>query len=273
MTEEENGEKCPCKKKQKFPTIQCVRCEVYWHHKCAGLNGLLLEDLKRLKDWLCPLCYRLPEAVTQETTLATLEKKMTEMKADLMEKIEKKTNDQTKKWSDLFDERDSGTVQQAVTQAVEKTKEKMDYDHVERQKRIKNFVVRGIKEPTSSTPESKMAEDKATVLSIVGIESSDIELVRRVGKPQSETGKPRTIVITVKTPEIAAAIHGHGRGRKFRKEDDNRDVWCNPDLIRADRIADYNAREERKKRRADRNLSSGGRTRSGSFLPSSQMAT
>ena len=132
-------------------------------------------------------------------------------------------------------------------------------------------MVTGIKEPTSDTPEGKREEDTAKILQIVGLDNSDIEYVQRVGKPPTvEKPKPRPIIITVKTPEIAAAIHGHGRGRKFRNDADNTDTWCNPDLIRADRIAEFHAREERKKRRAERTLSTGGRTRAGSFLPSSQ---
>lgn len=266
----ENNDKCPCKKKHKLLSIQCVKCEVYWHHKCAGLNGLQIEDLKRLKDWNCPLCYRLPEAATQKATLDTIDKKLSELKEDLIDKIEKQATDQTKKWSDLFKDKESENVAEVVTKAVEKSKAKMDYDHMERQKRIKNFVVCGIEEPTADTPDGKKREDTDKIISIVNIENDDIELIRRVGKPQSETDKPRPIVITVKTPEMAAAIHGHGRGRKFRDPEDDTDIWCNPDLIYADRMADKKARDERKQRRAERIQATGGRTRNGSFLPSSQ---
>lgn len=274
MAEDENSDKnCPCKKKIKCCMLRCKKCQAWWHQKCVGLTGLRKEDLDRVKEWHCPLCYRLPEAVQQESTLETIDKKLSDLRSDLIEKIEKKANDQTKKWTDLFkQDRDSEQVEQVVTQAVEKSKQKMDYDHMEREKRKKNVVIRKIEEPTTGTADEKKGEDKATVIKMLGLDNDDIEYVRRVGKPGgSENTQPRPLIITVKTPEMATALHGHGRGRKFRDDDRNEDVWCNPDLIAADRTANYLARQERNKRRRDNVAAAGGgRTRSASFLLQSQ---
>jgi hypothetical protein len=265
--------KCPCKKTLKCIMLTCKSCKLWWHQKCVGLTGLRKEDLEKLSEWLCPHCYVIPEGAQKEITLITIDKKLTDMKADLLEKIEKKSNDQTKKWSDLFkEERDSDQeeVVQVVTQAVEKSKMRMDYDHMEREKRKKNFVLREIEESSANTPEDKREEDKIKIVEIVGLDIGDIEYVQRVGKP-SEDARPRPLIITVKTPEMAAALHGHGRGRKF-SDANSVDVWCNPDRIAADRKADFLARQERNKRRLERenNRATGGRTRAGSFLPSSQ---
>ena len=114
------------------------------------------------------------------------------------------------------------------------------------------------------------------MLNALGLANEDIEYVRRVGKlPNDESPGPRPLVITVRTPEMAAALHGHGRGRKFTDNVSGVDTWCNPDLIAADRKANYLARQERNKRKQKYNntdRTTAGRTRRGSFLPSSQPA-
>lgn len=269
---EEDKNKCPCKKTTKCLMLMCKSCKVWWHQKCVGLTGLRKEDLERLKEWFCPHCYRLPEAACKQTTLETIDKKLSDFKVELLEKIEKKTNDQTKKWSDLFkEERESDQVEQVVTQAVERSKQKIDYDNIEREKRKKNFVLREIEESSADEPNDKREEDKRKIMDIMDLDESDIEFVRRVGKP-SDDSRPRPLVITMKTPEIAAALHGHGRGRKFYDDNNSVDIWCNPDRIAADRKADFLARQERNKRRQERenNTTAGGRTRRGTFLPSSQ---
>ena len=165
---------------------------------CDGF-GLKKEDLERLREWHCPLCYTLPEAVKQEPTLETIDKKLSDLKYDLIDKIEKKTNDQNKKWTDLFNnqDRDTEQVEQAVTQAVEKNKQKMDLDHLEREKRKKNIVIRKITESNADTVEQKREEDKATVIDILGLDSENIEYVKRVGKPgEGENPQPRPTIIT-----------------------------------------------------------------------------
>lgn len=274
-TEEENAEKCPCKKQYKVPMLKCKTCPAWWHTKCVGLSGLSVKELEKLKEWHCPLCYRLPEGVKQQSTLETIDKKLSELRSDLVDKIEKKANDQTKKWSDLFSQdRDSEQVQHVVTQAVEKSKQRMDYDHMEREKRKKNIVLREIEESTEESADDKKAEDKSRVIEILGLSDDDIEHVFRAGKPNDgDSPRPRPLIITVKTPEIAVALHGHGRGRKFRHADAGEDVWCNPDLIDSDRKANYLARQERKKRRRENGRDAahaGVQTRSGSFLQQSQ---
>ena len=121
----------------------------------------------------------------------------------------------------------------------------------------------------------KKEEDKAKVIDLLGIDDDDIEFVKRAGKPaEGENPKPRVLIITVKTQEMANALHGQGRGRHFGVDDKNVDIWCNPDLIQADRTANYHARQERKakRREEDDNAAAGvgDRTRRGSFLRQSQ---
>ena len=255
--------------------LRCCGCTEYFHNKCTSspVSSDSFKHIVNTPAWVkvfCPKC--VSSYHKSEESLQTIDKKLSDLRNDLIEKIEKKTNDQTKKWTDLFkQDRDSEQVEQVVTQAVERSKQKMDYDHMEREKRKKNIVIRKIEESSADTTDEKKEEDKAIVINILGLDNDDIEYVRRAGKLDEDDPQPRPLIITVKTPEMATALHGHGRGRKFR-DGDNEDIWCNPDLIAADRTANYFARKERKKRR-DENLvaaGAGDRTRRGSFLRQSQ---
>ena len=52
------------------------------------------------------------------------------------------------------------------------------------------------------------------------------------------------------TPELANQQHRHGLGRKVYAEEDKKDYWVNPDLIWADRKANYDARKLKNAKKA-----------------------
>ena len=125
---------------------------------------------------------------------------------------------------------------------------------MEREKRKKNITLRDIKEPTADSAGDKKQEDINEVKRILGLDDGDIEQVYRAGKledatEEDPTPRARPLVIRLKTPEMATAMHGYGRGRKFRDPDSEEDIWVNPDLIDCDRKANYLARKERNKRK------------------------
>ena len=229
-----NSDKCPCKKGYKTLMLPCKKCKTYWHASCVKLSGLKKADLNRLTDWHCPYCYKLPEAAVKECTLQSLDKKISDMKTNFdlkftttIEEVQKKSDDQAKKWTDFFSkEKDQDQIQQVMTTVIEKSKQKMDSDHVEREKRKQNVVLRDLKESEEATNE-KIREDHLKIATrILNIEESDIEVVFRAGKrpqpgdPPPETPRgPRPLIVRLKTPQTACALHGHGRGRKFNHPD------------------------------------------------------
>ena len=285
----DNEEVCPCTKKLKTLMLICKTCHVWWHAQCVGLTGLKKTELQKLKEWECPLCYRLPEAAKQECSLETISQKLSDLRSEMdakinkvAEKVEKKT-EEVKKWSDLFTkERDSDQVTQVVKKVVEQSKQRMDSDHMEREKRVKNIVLNDLVEPTAESNEDKKEEDKTKVLEILGLRADEIEFMKRAGKPRTpdpdhedDIPRPRPLIVTVLTPEVAQRLHNHGRGRKFTvrdEDDDEQIIWCNPDLIAADRKANWLARKERNKRRQEAEAAREGdgnpsqQTRNGSFL-------
>lgn len=292
MAGDEDPKKCPCKKATKTAMIKCEECSAWWHASCVSLTGLGATELRKIKEWHCPLCYSLPEGVEKEATLETVQQEISKMKTEMrkgfndivesvVDHVDTQTESQTKKWSDLFKERsnDTNEIHEVVTRVVEKSKIQMDCDHYERQRRKKNVVVRDVKESVSNTSEHRKADDKSKASQILNVDEEDIENVIRAGKPPHEGDtNPRLLIITVKTPEMASDLHGHGRGRSITNpEDPEMLLWINPDLIQADRKANYLARKEnqrRKEQRAARSeTDSGVVTRRGSFLDSQVVGT
>lgn len=83
----------------------------------------------------------------------------------------------------------------------------------------------------------------------------DIISVTRAGPPigkgvNKERKEPRPLIITVKTPELARQLHDYGSGLKIVA--DGKEYYVNQDLILADRIAGYKARQEKKRIAAER---------------------
>lgn len=286
MAGDEEIKKCPCKNATKTLVIKCVTCSVWWHASCVSLAGLSANELRHIKEWKCPLCYTLPEGVEQVATLETIQKEVLKLKSDIaggfteavgtvVDHIDTKAESQTKKWSDLFKESNNGTqqIQEVVTRVVEKSKEQMDVDQYERQRRKKNVVIKNVNESEADTSDQQKIEDTTKASEILNVDEEDIEHIFRVGKPPREGDGPRVLIITVKTPELASSLHGHGRGRCVTNPDDDEMLlWINQDLIHADRRANYLARKEAQKRKAERAArsqpDSGVVTRRGSFLNS-----
>ena len=119
---------------------------------------------------------------------------------------------------------------------------------MERQKRKRNVVLSGVPESTEPTGMGRIRADLLKLKSIVqsGKEGTFVSCYRAGRK---RPGRHRLLIATTSSPSVAEEFHGYGSGRKFHLSHDSGIVWCNPDLIRADRIASYKARQLEKDRR------------------------
>ena len=137
-----------------------------------------------------------------------------------------------------------------VNEAVDTSRQKMERDNVERKLCECNCMIQNILESTARSNSDKKEEDTDKVIQIMNVDSEYIINVRRAGVPKPDRVRP--VIITLSTPELAAEMHNHGRGNK-RVNNANHDevYWINPDLIKTDRVANYQARKEAQKRRQD----------------------
>lgn len=266
-----NTAKCPCKKKTSSAKIECKLCSQWWHSNCVSLKGLKVEDLDKLTDWICPICYTLPESIPHgklETLIKaecnTLKRQHRQLDATcksieaavkeehLVSVVSKVVEEKMKKQVESVKETIQQNNTRVFSEVVQSSKAQMDADTVARQQRKCNLVIRNVSEPTGDTDNSRRQEDLTFAMKCLNIDREQIIRVTRVGKPighyRDERRVSRPLIITVETPELAAYLHDYGRG--WRRQDDFGDVyWVNQDLIAADREANYKARVEARRRR------------------------
>jgi len=149
---------------------------------------------------------------------------------------------------------------------MRKTAQKQDQDYYERERRSRNVVISNVEESKSERNHERINFDKEAASAILDISTDDVVKVFRAG-PQLGTGKnkertkPRILIVTMKTPEMAKSRHNYGMGVKELPEEGTSSYlsegdscfWINPDLSRTERIANYEARKLRNQRRQTAN--------------------
>ncbi len=62
-------DRCPCEmSKEKMWMIDCSQCKQHWHLDCVSLNGLGEDEINKLVDYLCPLCYVPPIKINKKNS-------------------------------------------------------------------------------------------------------------------------------------------------------------------------------------------------------------
>ena len=56
---------CPCNMKTvgvryNSRTITCCSCNIKWHVRCVGLNGMSSKEASKYTEWRCPSCFVMP---------------------------------------------------------------------------------------------------------------------------------------------------------------------------------------------------------------------
>jgi hypothetical protein len=274
--------KCPCKKKCQSPAIICKHCEQWWHASCVSLKGLNVDELKKLTSWNCPLCYVLPDTVPYgkmeqlikvecnllKTQIRSVENavKADKIKSLVSDVVTEHMSKQVETVTQIvstssIDTRKAiaETIQQnnnkVVTDVVKSSKAQMDTDSNARDQRKCNLVIRNVSEPEGATPNDRRSADEQFAMRVLNIERDQLIKVNRVGKPigtiRDDTRISRPLIITVETPELASNLHDYGRGWR-RRDGEGTVYWINPDLIKCDREANYNARMLARGRRQGR---------------------
>ena len=145
---------------------------------------------------------------------------------------------------------------------MRKTAQKQDQDYYERERRARNVVISNVEESTAANNHERISYDKDVASTILDVPTDDIVKVFRAGDQpgkgrNKDRTKPRLLIITMKSPEMAKSRHNYGMGVKklpdqrtssFLHEGDSC-FWINPDLSRTERIANYEARKLRNQRR------------------------
>ena len=268
---------------------QCYTCARWWHTQCGGLYGLKDLELNKLIEWNCPLCLMLPAGVTRENcdcefsdleaTIKGESKKVIKLikdtvksdeslktlvsdtvKGELNANLHKQStsighllqtnreqttqaiSEVTRNLAETINDNNS----EVVRQVVKTSKAQMDSDTLARDQRKCNLIIRKVEEPDGESNRAKYEQDKQFAIGILGITEQEFIKVRRAGEPREDVCRP--MIITVASPQLAAYHHNYGKGYRARLQDGSV-FWINPDLIQADREANYKARMLARNRR------------------------
>ena len=141
-----------------------------------GCEASPKASLMSIKEWRCPLCYTLPEGVEPRVDIYSndVEKMGSELKRTLTNTIKTTVREslekQTKTWSEVLKQGQSETQRaittviqdtntDAVKSVVTKSRDKMDSDHVERERRRSNVMIRDVPESESESNSDKIDDD------------------------------------------------------------------------------------------------------------------
>ncbi|KAL5248332.1 hypothetical protein ACHWQZ_G017497 [Mnemiopsis leidyi] len=267
---------CPCNEYMDGElSVGCENCGEYWHLCCVGLRGLTMEMVALLENWQCQDCYRCPHSyvvkspsVPSSSNCGTI-KVMVRDELNAIQPVIKVTVENAvrniltksvcskddvenvvKSYAEVTQESQKKAIQQvSVAQSskvvAENVVRKLDADKVEREKRKTNVVILKAPEPNkNSTAEQKRAKDNEFCTSVLKIPASDIEVCWRAGKlDESKPDYCRPLVIKLKDEALVKEWTKEGKGHRTESGH-----WINQDLCAADRRANFQAREERRKR-------------------------
>ena len=256
---------------------------------CSTLRVILKEEL----NLIVPV---ITNTVKSDVTtiVGTEAEKTPNLEAVLPDIVQKVINESEKKteskWADLLKKTEeiksetkttiSNEIADANSKLVEtamvNSKKAIDSNFMERERRRKNVVIVNAPESGKSTLAEQKEDDRDTVIELLQVDSEEIKGIYRAG-PQLGEGrnkdrtKPRPIIVSLSTPQLAEQLHAHGYGKRVFYEIDNAElegkteipVYINKDLILADRVANYEARVARNKRRETDSQSFRNQTESG----------
>lgn len=233
---------CPeCTKAVKnHDSIECIKCEEWYHKKCSGLDDNTFECLSRNAacDWTCETCFSFGIERKKETTkidkmFETMMTKFCEI-VERLDKIEKRRENDETNLDKLIDKK----VEQKVEEVLEERREG--------EKRTNNIIISNfpeIEEDSGNNEEECMVryfENEAPV------KKSDIAKAYRLGKKRD--GKPRLLKVELKDKEtkeqIKQAAIRINKGKEFKQR-----TYVNDDLTPKQREKEAHLRRELKSRR------------------------
>ena len=272
---------CPCKDYMEGElSVSCDSCEKYWHLCCVGLRGLTAETVTSLECWQCPDCYTCPHTYKEKPSsdsatnadcgtmrvllrdeLHSIQPVIKVTVENAVRKLLPKTvcskedvHNAVKSYADVTRESQKKVIEQAsITQSsktvVENVVRKLDADKIEREKRKLNVVVLNVPEPDKDlSKEEKKEEDTKFCNEVLDMSSEDFELCWRAGKiDESKPGYCRPLIIKMVDDKAVEEWTRDGKGLKL-----DSGHWVNKDMCSADRRAYFLARQERRKRIANK---------------------
>ncbi len=145
----------------------------------------------------------------------------------------------------------TSALKESQSEIISQTAARQESDSADKEKRIRNVVITTVPESTLTEIKDRVAADKLIAAELLDVAAVQIERCYRAGPPlgtgsNKDRSTPRPLVVVLATPELARSKHKYGNGSKVLK--DGAQFWVNPDLSRAERRANFEARQKRRER-------------------------
>lgn len=269
------SDECPCGEEldEGVVMLSCSECETWWHACCVNLKGITEEMAATIEDWKCPHCYvsrytpakliksSFPEVINsgscsvgKEELRKMIKEELATVKSEIVTISKENVNTYaTVLKNEVKQVADKKSSKELAKQVVVQ----MDVDNLERKKRETNIVIKGVKECLSDDKESNNRADIEFLVETCEIKRDDIVSCFRAGKKVDDSaGKVvhRPLVAKLKAKENALYYTKNGKGNMIKcnvdggADGETLQYWINLDLCRADREAQFFARQEQRKR-------------------------
>ena len=174
--------------------------------------------------------------------------KMKKTFAEAVKNSEKVIGQETKR---AFEEKLSSALKQSQSEIVAQTSARQEADLADKEKRTRNVVITTVPESTLKDVKERVTADSIIATKILGIADDVIEKCFRAGPPlgtgsNKDRTSPRPLICVLTKPELAKSKHKYGNGSKVII--DGVQYWINADLSRAERRANFEARQKRRER-------------------------
>ena len=282
----DNGKGCTCGQYiEDSVEIECVNCKNWFHLKCVHLGGLTEEGTQDIECYVCPFCIvasavlpppqnhaviekadeklRHSVACVVQKTLKTeltsiLELTKPEALTSVLETVEKDISESSKNvktYLDAFKTDIKTTIKEKPpVQLIKETVRQIDADQLERVKRECNVVINNV--PEESDGKKSKDNDLNFLYDVCRFGKNEVVSCFRAGKVvKRDCGSeplPRPLVVKLRSKDSAAYWSNEGRGWRVKDSESENVYWINQDLNRADREAQFFAREQRRKRLLER---------------------
>ena len=254
--------KCLCGKRVRSAVwICCCICNQWFHCDCVSLGGLTKESVEGILKWECYQCFRPSFLAETDKTLADKQLIRKIVKEEFSAVVREELNvafkgvctkadvkTAMKTYADILKDENKEVIKATSgPAAIKEVCKTLNVEQIEREKKKKNVIVSNISEPpTNLNGEERKTHDMRYLCHELDMEKEEIVTCFRTGKIQMESDgslKPRPVVVVFKKEETATLWHNDKKGTKTGSH------WINADLCRADREAQFFARDERRKRR------------------------
>ena len=241
-------------------TIVCNGCDVGWHLKCCGLEGLTRRPISNLekRNWKGPCCFepaihvhtnnKAKGVLTEETVnnIVTIVNSTIEANLKQLLSPENLTEDQAA-FTDTFTQVQHKKRKNSIKQVLDEQKE----EEILIKKKEDNLIIYGMPESDATDKKEEMLEDYRRIKQVysdkVEIEQNDLKHITRIGIKEND--KTRPIQITLSSQNKRKQILTNNMYLKLLDNDISTNIYVSTDRTKKQREADKELRAQLKRRK------------------------